>query len=143
MPTGLDELGRLADAEGVGSVRAVVGQWLDGSHRYTAPGESLLVAVADEHIVGVGGISLCPDVAGALRVRRFYIAPGWRRRGVAKALASRLIAGAQTHTDTITCNAQASSAAPPFWESLGFMPARLPGITHQRTVCSARVGSLL
>lgn len=91
------------------------------------------MAVADDgEVVGVGGLTRCPTVEGAFRVRRFYVHPAWRRRGVATALVDALLASWPPDVDLLTCNAGASAAAPVFWESMGFEPDDLPGITHVR-----------
>ncbi len=122
-----------AAAEGVRNMALLVTRWEDGSERFNRPGEQLLAARGNgREWIGVGGVSWCPDVPGALRVRRFYVHPSWRRHGVARALATWLMDHAAAHTDTITCNALASAAAPPFWEAMGFVPTDCPGITHVR-----------
>lgn len=132
----VNALGALAEAaagEGIRNVGTLVAQWQSGEQRFSAEGEALLVAIDSTGApVGVGGLTLCPHVDGALRVRRFYVAPDWRRRGVASALAQRLLSIADERVRDITCNARASAAAPPFWESLGFEPVDEPGITHMR-----------
>jgi ribosomal protein S18 acetylase RimI-like enzyme len=64
-------------------------------------------------------------------VRRFHVSPTARRRGVAHDLARRLIGGSAEYTSVVTCNARASEAAAPFWESLGFLPVDADGITHR------------
>jgi GNAT superfamily N-acetyltransferase len=139
LPEGLAGLRREAGDEGIRIVGVIVDRWLDGSQRYDGPGEALLVArrASDGRIVAVGGLAWCPDVDGALRVRRFYVSPAARRQGIARALARRLIDDAATHTSTITCNAKASAAAPPFWESLGFRPVDTDGITHRLDVMTS------
>jgi len=131
LPSDLDGLRREADDEGIRVVGVVIDRWVDGTQRYDVPGESLLVAARPHGVaVAVGGLSWCPNVAGALRVRRFYVSPATRRQGIASDLATRLIDGARNHTSKVTCNAQASASAPPFWESLGFAPVDADGITH-------------
>lgn len=132
MPDGLVGLAEEAEHEGIRVVSAVVGQWVDGVQRFDGPGEAIVAATSVDGVIGIGALSACPHLAGALRVRRFYVAPRWRRRGVARALATELISNGFGHVDTITCNAQASAAAPPFWESMGFVPADTAGITHVR-----------
>ena len=132
LPDGVGPLAAEAEREGVRIVATVVERWRDGSERFDRPGEALLVAVADGEVVAIGGLSECPDVAGALRMRRFYVAPAWRRRGVGRAIADELLGGERARAVTITCNARASAAAPPFWESLGFVPVDRVGITHIR-----------
>ena len=130
-----DDLARLAgeaSAEGIANVARLIESWADGSQRYDRPGEAMLLGWSADVVVGVGGLARCPDVPGALRVRRFYVSAAMRRRGVATMLAEALIATAFEHVDTISCNAGASAAAPPFWEASGFAPVDRAGITHLR-----------
>lgn len=141
LPDGLGPLAERARAEGIGIVARVVERWRDGTEVYGRPGESLLVAVVEPgRAVAIGGMTVCPTVAGALRVRRFYVDPEWRRGGLARAVAIRLLDDAAAHTSTITCNAGASDAAVPFWESMGFEPFDGPGITHRLELAPPRVG---
>lgn len=132
LPGGIDHLRASAEAEGLRNVGTLIDRWRDGSERYDRDGERVLAAIAGGDVVGVGGLSRCPSVPGALRVRRFYVAPAWRRHGVARSLAAALLPGGFDHADTITCNAGASDAAAPFWESLGFSRTDLAGVTHVR-----------
>ncbi len=140
VPEGFAQLIDESSSVGIRNVTTFVSQWSDGSQRFSLPGEQALVAiaggeVAGVEVVGVGGLTHCPHVEGALRVRRFYVAQAWRRRGVARALAATLLDAGRPHTDVFTCNARASEAAPPFWESLGFTPTNeVDGITHTLTI---------
>lgn len=134
MPDGLTGLEVEARSSGVRNVTMLVDRWVDGSERFDAPGELLLVArdSASGCVIGVGGLSRCPDVAGAFRVRRFYVAERWRRRGIARTLARALIDDRSRRGDLLTCNAKASGSAAPFWESMGFERVDgIDGITHQ------------
>lgn len=134
IPVGLAGLAVAAEAEGIRIVATVIDSWRAGTQRYELPGECLLAATdRSGTVVGVGGLTRCPHVASAYRVRRFYVDPQWRRYGVARALAERLIGLGFEHTDTLTCNAGASAAAVPFWETMGFVPSDRAGITHTRT----------
>lgn len=131
IPDGLADLGVQAEAEGIGIVARVLDRWADGSERYDRAGEALLAAVdSDGEVAGIGGLTVCPTVAGAMRVRRFYVRPDQRRLGVARLLASTVIERGFEHASTLTCNAGASDGAVPFWESMGFEPIDHPGITH-------------
>ena len=120
-----------ADDEGIRIVSTVIDRWIDGTQRYDRPGEKLLVGRVGERIVAVGGLAWCPNVAGALRVRRFYVSPTARRQGIAQNLARKLIDDSAGHPAVLTCNAMASDAAAPFWESVGFLPVDADGITHR------------
>lgn len=130
----LDPLAVEAAEEGISNVRTLIDGWRSGAERFDRAGELLLVAVSAGSVIGVGGRTWCPDVAGALRMRRFFISPRWRRHGVARALATQLIDSAWAHTSLLTCNAQASPAAPRFWERMDFVPTTTPGVTHLRRV---------
>lgn len=138
LPLDLGALAAEAAASGINNVGTLVERWRDGSERYDRRGESMLLArLSDDSIVGVGGIAQCRDVPEALRVRRFYVSTSARRLGIARRLAATLIESGFGYTDTLTCNARASDAAPPFWESMGFQPVDIAGITHQLTRPSA------
>ncbi len=131
--TAADDLRPLADeatSVGIRNVATLRSDWADGTQRFDGRGEQLLLAWQDQRAIGVGGLTRCPHVADALRVRRFYVAESMRRRGIARALAVRLLEDGFRTSDTITCNARASAAASPFWESLGFEPVDIDGITH-------------
>ena len=91
-------------------------------------GEALLAAYCDERLVGIGGITRDPAVHGALRMRRFYVAKQFRRRGIARQLAFSLLNRKEVAGRPILVNAGAGSEA--FWESLGFTADRQQGHTH-------------
>jgi GNAT superfamily N-acetyltransferase len=130
IPEALTALAEQADAEGIKVVRAVIDRWESGEERYDRSGEQLLVAATDDGVVGVGGLTICPTIPGALRVRRFYVHPAWRRRGVAAEITSALLASWPRDVSMITCNARASAAAPRFWEAMGFEPVDDANVTH-------------
>jgi GNAT superfamily N-acetyltransferase len=134
LPDGLTALRRAADDEGIRIVGTVVERWADASQRFDGPGECLLAATSDAgDVVGIGGLTACPTVAGALRVRRFYVDPGWRRLGVGRRLATAVIERGIARARLLTCNAATPPWAPAFWESMGFEPVEgVAGITHRR-----------
>jgi GNAT superfamily N-acetyltransferase len=131
IPHAVLPLVELADAEGIRNVGTLVDRWVNGQETYNQPGEAILAAVSNTgEVLGIGGIARCPTVPGALRVRRFYVHPNWRRRGIAKMLATALVTDGALSVSTITCNAAASDASGPFWEAMGFKPVDIWGITH-------------
>jgi len=133
MPHGLEALAEESRTSGIRNVSVAIERWSNGTEMFDRVGEMLLVGVdrSANRVIAVGGLTHCPHVPEALRVRRFYVATDWRRRGVAGAIARQLIAEGLEHTRTLTCNARASDAAPPFWEAMGFQPVDLDGITHR------------
>jgi GNAT superfamily N-acetyltransferase len=126
-------LNDLAKSENIQVVSKIISSWSDSKAFFGDRGEGLWIARTTEsgEVIGVGGITICPTLPGCRRVRRFYIAPHWRRRGVATALANRCIERAKSAGIlTVTCHAAASAMAPRFWESIGFEPVEDSDITH-------------
>ncbi|RIJ44429.1 GNAT family N-acetyltransferase, partial [Maribellus luteus] len=102
----------------------------DGANRFDGQGEALFAAFVDGELAGVGGVSAETGLA-AMRMRRLYVRPSFRRRGVASALAAAMIQQGLQGARLLTVNAAASLAAPPFWEALGFRRSGRAGVTHQ------------
>lgn len=129
LPEDFSDLLRAAENEGHGLLARLVREWSEGELRFDRPGERLLIARLDGTIVAVGGITVDPVDPYALRMRRFYVIPAARRRGVARNLITALLS-------TVPANQSVGvhvgiPTAFPFWESVGF--ARVPGekITHR------------
>ena len=78
-------------------------------------------------LAGIGGLTVEPVIAHALRMRRFYVRPAFRRSGVGLQLATALLARVIPGR-LITVNAAPTSF--PFWESVGFTPHARDGHTH-------------
>ena len=97
-------------------------EWEDGSMRFAAPGEALFAGRGgDGLLIGIGGITRDPHAAGALRMRRFYIAPAARGAGLGHRLAAAAIAhGRDCGAGLIRLRAPATACV--FWERLGFRP---------------------
>jgi GNAT superfamily N-acetyltransferase len=127
------QLNDFAKSENIHVVSNLISSWSDNRSFFGERGEGLWIARTTEsgEVIGVGGITICPTFMESRRVRRFYIAPHWRRRGVATALANQCIERAKSAgVSTVTCHAAASAMAPKFWESIGFMPVADSDITH-------------
>ena len=60
-------------------------EWASHENRFDKPGEALYAIFHRETVIGIGGINRSPFAAttdNPGRLRRFYILPEWRRRGV-------------------------------------------------------------
>ncbi|MBO9542931.1 GNAT family N-acetyltransferase [Caulobacter sp.] len=120
LPDGFDDLVAEASGEGVRNMGLLAEDWAKGA-RFQDDGEAILVAFLAGELAGVGALSVEPESSEpARRLRRFYIRPAMRRRGVATALASALIHEGFDSVGLLTVNARASEAAAPFWEAQGF-----------------------
>jgi GNAT superfamily N-acetyltransferase len=127
------QLNDFAKSENINVVSNLISSWSDDKSFFGGRGEGLWIARVTEsgEVIGVGGITICPTRPECRRVRRFYISPQWRRRGVATALANKCIERAKSvGVSTVTCHAVASAMAPKFWEFLGFVPVVDSDITH-------------
>ncbi|MEY4228429.1 MAG: hypothetical protein RLZ84_1021 [Actinomycetota bacterium] len=126
-------LNESAKSENINVVSNLISSWSNSKSFFGERGEGLWIASITEsgEVIGVGGITICPTRPECRRVRRFYISPQWRRRGVATDLANKCIERAKSAgVSTVTCHAAASAMAPRFWESVGFEPVADPDITH-------------
>ncbi|MDB5468444.1 MAG: family N-acetyltransferase [Caulobacter sp.] len=130
LPAGFETLRAVARAERVRNMEALAQQWDDG-REFAEPG-ALFAAFIDGDLAGVGGVTPQAGLTEpAMRMRRLYVAPAFRRRGVGQALAGAMIQQGLQAARLLTANARASKAAPPFWEAMGFEPVEADGFTHQ------------
>ena len=128
MPAGFEALRAEARAEGYRFVDRLVGDWLSGTTRFDREGEALLAAQVSGVLASIGSLTIEPVVPSALRLRRFYVRPSFRRAGVGRKLATALLEYAVRAGPRVTVNAAAGSIA--FWQALGFTPDLRDGRTH-------------
>jgi len=128
LPDGFEMLRGEALAEGWNHIERLVAEWSSGEQRFRQPDEFLLVGFAGDAVAGVGGLTVDPVVATALRMRRFYVRAAFRRTGIGRALALRLLDRAHQASRPVTVHAGPGSA--PFWEALGFNEDVREGRTH-------------
>lgn len=129
LPAGFDDLRADARDEFHTNMGRLAADWASGANRFDAAGEALLAAFIGEELAGVGGITVDPACVKALRLRRFYVRPGYRRHGVGRCLARALMEKAGPLTTRLVLNAETELAVR-FWEALGFVPDRRDGHTH-------------
>lgn len=130
LPEGFGDLVAEASVEGVRNMALLAERWRAGA-RFQDDGEALFAAFLAGELAGIGAMT--PEPAAlepARRLRRFYVRPALRRRGVATALASALIHEGFDSVRLLTVNARATDAAAPFWEAQGFGPDTSGPWTH-------------
>lgn len=131
LPGSFHSLLDAASNEGVRNMNLLTEGWLSGEQRFDTGGAALFGAFDGSCLVGIGGITAEPGLAEpAMRMRRFYVRPDWRRRGVARCLADAAMAHGLARVSVLTCNARATALAGPFWEAMGFAPVEAEGMTH-------------
>ncbi|MDQ0463610.1 GNAT superfamily N-acetyltransferase [Caulobacter ginsengisoli] len=123
LPEGFPALRAQAEAEGVRNMSALAAQWVETENPFRDPG-ALFAAFAEGELVGLGGVTPQPGLdRPAMRMRRLYVAPSARRLGVGRMLAAAMMQQGLQAADLLVSNAQATAAAPPFWEAMGFAQA--------------------
>jgi GNAT superfamily N-acetyltransferase len=128
LPPGFETMRAEARAEGYHFLDRLAADWASGTMRFEREGEVLLAAYSAAALAGVGGLTFDPIVEGALRMRRFYVRPLFRRRGIGRAIAAALLDHGLRRVGEITLNAAAGSVR--FWEGIGFVPEPRDGHTH-------------
>lgn len=130
LPEGFGALRDAARAEGIRNMDMLAEQWADDSQRFEEPG-ALFAAFLDGELAGVGGVTPQMGLAEpAMRMRRLYVAPTFRRASVGQVLAGAMIQQGLQAVRLLTSNARASESTGPFWEAMGFEPVEAPDFTH-------------
>jgi GNAT superfamily N-acetyltransferase len=127
LPAGFDALRAEALAEGFRQMERLATDWDARITVFDRESEALLAARLKGALAGIGGLTIDPVVPDALRMRRFYVRPAFRRSGVGRQLVTALSARAPAD-QLITVNAAPASV--PFWTSIGFTPDAHNGHTH-------------
>jgi GNAT superfamily N-acetyltransferase len=131
LPDGFDALRREARAEGYRFIERLATDWASGEMRFERAGEILLGLRVAGDLAAIGGLTVDPVIADALRMRRFYIRPMFRCRGLGRMLGEALLERARSGGRPLTVNAAAGSEA--FWEALGFQADPRNGHTQVLT----------
>jgi GNAT superfamily N-acetyltransferase len=118
-------------AEGHNMVHRLVEEFHAGVNRFDAVGELLCAHFLDQVVIAVAGLNQEPDplYTQAGRIRRLYVLPRFRGKGLARALIDELAQCALPHFDRLTVNVGKLDARG-FYEHLGFMPVQHACITH-------------
>ena len=127
----MESLQSEALAEGYDFVQTLVEEWASAENRFHAPGEILCGHLDQGLLVAVGGLN-CDPFAGRPdvgRIRRVYVRPAWRNRGIGRALVTSLIEQARTHFRCVRLRAENAEAAR-LYERIGFAPLESPDATH-------------
>ena len=130
---------RESQSEGYGMVARLLAEYRSGANRFDAPGEALFTCLSGDVVVAVGGLNreLDEALARAGRVRRLYVMPAYRDRGLGRALVEAVCGLAQQHFDLLTVNVGKLKAYA-FYEHLGFARVERPGITHIKELARRR-----
>jgi GNAT superfamily N-acetyltransferase len=129
LPEQVHSLAIEARREGYRFLDRLIEEWSDGSNRFDRHGEFLLMVFIGKAPAGIGGLTAEPKIAGALRMRRFYIHPSSRGQGIGRMLADALISRARQVTTLLAVHSGTEDASA-FWQALGFHPCLGDGYSH-------------
>lgn len=130
LPDGFDVICAEAAVEGVRNMAMLAMEFSAPDAPFAEPG-ALFAVFVEGNLAGIGGVTPETGLAEpAMRMRRLYVRPAFRRSGVARALAGAMMQQGFQAAPLLTLNAAASPAAPPFWEAMGFAPVDWPRVTH-------------
>jgi len=136
LPDGIDELARSARNEGFRFLDRLIGDHRSGDNRFARLGEVLLAIRENGRLIAIGGLNIDPfDRSGTTgRLRRLYVDPTCRGRGVGKALAHALENVAVQHFDRLRLFTDHANAAR-FYRSLGYSEVALDAkVSHHKVL---------
>jgi GNAT superfamily N-acetyltransferase len=127
---GMEELQFEARAEGHNFIERLVKEWTSGENRFDAPGELLCGCIEDGVLVAVGGLNRDPFADADIgRIRRVYVRPGWRKKGIGKTLVEALVEKARENFRCVRLRSVNPDAAR-LYERIGFLPIADAKATH-------------
>ncbi len=130
-PRELATLCQLSLAEGFSHVDRLASEYLKGNREFDVPGAFGYGWYLGSELVAIGGLTLDPYITErAGRIRRVYVHPEHRRRGLARKLVEKILEeGRQNYTFFTLRSATPEASA--LYVSLGFVPSTLPNVTHE------------
>jgi GNAT superfamily N-acetyltransferase len=140
---GIEPLRREALDEGFKFIERLVEEWSSGENRFDASGEILCGCMDQGALVAVGGLNRDPfaGLSDVGRIRRVYVRPAWRNRGIGEALVTTLVENARQSFRCVRLRADNFRAAQ-LYERIGFSPNPDSSATHILTFDKTRADVL-
>lgn len=126
----LAELHKMSREEGDRLLEKLFYEFKTGTDSFNQKGECLLVGEMDEKIVAIGGLTIDPLNPERGRIRRLYVLPSYRGKGIGKKLVQELLRHSKRYFPFVSVNIGQRKIAE-FYEKLGFQRYdQEEGITH-------------
>jgi len=128
---GMEQLRAEALREGALFIERLWEEWQNGMNRFAAPGEKLYGCMDQGVLVAVGGLNQDPfdGRKGIGRIRRVYVRPAWRNRGIGEALVHTLVENARTSFTALHLRTD-NPTAERLYERIGFSRTLALNATH-------------
>lgn len=128
---GIEQLQQEALQEGFHFIERLLSEWQSGANRFGAQGEKFYGCTVQGVLVAIGGINQDPFAAqpGVGRIRRVYVRPAWRNKGIGTALIRALVDTARTNFKSLQLRTDNPTAAR-LYERVGFTRTTAPNATH-------------
>lgn len=124
----LSNLLQISEADGYVQVRRLINDWESGKNRFDKLGECFYVTTDDQdQVVAVCGLSDNGEKHG--RLRRLYVHPDYRKRGIGKKLSQACIDHGLQTFENIVVNAGGEMAVR-FYENWGWHQIEGERVTH-------------
>jgi GNAT superfamily N-acetyltransferase len=138
LPPEVETLEASAASEGFNFMTRLLAEWRSGTNRFDQPGECLLGAFEGGRMVGMGGLTIDPYLpAGDVgRLRRLYVAPSMRRRGIGAALVDALLQHASGRFLLVRLTTDTEAGAD-FYLRCGFSQVDDNSATHAKPITDA------
>jgi GNAT superfamily N-acetyltransferase len=85
-------------------------EWQNGEQRFKETNQVLLTVRVKGDLAGIGGMTVDPDFPSAMRMRRFFIRPAYRRRNLGRQLATAILNRTIPNGMIVTVNTDVVSA---------------------------------
>ncbi|MBI1984883.1 MAG: GNAT family N-acetyltransferase [Candidatus Wildermuthbacteria bacterium] len=126
----VEELHDESKKEGYNLIDKLINGFKSGENKFSKKGECLIVCEIDNKIVGICGLNIDPLNPRRGRIRRLYVLPPYRDKGVGRELVKELIHYSNKHFKSVSVNTGNLNVSE-FYEELGFKKYdKENGITH-------------
>ena len=110
-----------SDKEGYNHINRLIAEYNAGENRFDKIGEKLIGFSLDNKVVAICGLNTEPTNNRLGRIRRLYVLPEERRRGIGTKLVKYLIKHAEQYFQSVVVNV-GDLPVDNFYKSIGFKP---------------------
>ena len=129
----IEELRNESKKEGYNLIERLINDFISGKNKFNRLGEVLIVYEVGGKIIGVCGLNVDPANLERGRIRRLYVLPQYRNKGIGRKLVRELINYSTKNFKSVSVNIGDLKISK-FYEELGFKKHnKEEGITHLLT----------